>query len=402
MEHKSCLVLHPNAAFVYKVDTPYIELQRKKFETQFGITGSEGLEHSSIDLQFEGRRARVHSLKVVQLNEEKDSISDASATYTGKFIAQEVVGDHLLVTLKGESGEASYVGITKVTRVKPVYTIQIAGEVNNNHDNVISLSAKTHLRYVLTSITTTVNYSLYLAKSGEDEAELEQTLFVQNRSGDDHVAFLCYNSAPYSKASPTIRFESTYAARSAQSAPDLDVLRPKTISIGEHTLGKEATIPVGLSKLPELQLHFEVYISLLSSTKNRQATPAIKIPLSAGNLVEGQLKIFDSKGYYLTAGQLKIGARSARAQLQPVYYGVRVNTETTINAMDDGLTTRTVLAAFNSGSEATVLLVDYEKRMQFGRAYYVRKSTSKTRLDLSPGKSTHIIELKFVKIEAER
>jgi hypothetical protein len=402
MEHKSCLVLHPNAALVYKVDTPYIELKHKQFETQFGITGSEGLEHSSVDLQFEGRRARVRSLKIVQLNEEQDSITDGSTPYTGKFVSQEVVGDHLLVTLKRDGVETSYVGITKVARVKPLYAIQVSGEVNQNHDNVISLSTKTYLRYVLSSITTSVHYSLYLAKSDDEDAELEQTLFVRNNSGDDHIAFLCYNSVPYNTTAPQMRFESAYSTRSAPAAPNLDVLRPQTISVGDHTLGKEATIPIGLSKLPKLQLHFETFISLLSSAKSQQATPAIKIPLSAGNLVEGQLKIFDTKGYYLTAGSLKIGTKNARAQLRPVYYGVRVDAETAIEGGDTALTTRTALTVFNSGSGPTVLLVDYEKRLQFGGVHFVRESTRKIRLSLAPGKSSRTIELKFIKIKAER
>ena len=401
MEHKSCLVLHPNAAFVYKVDNLYIELTQRKFETQFGITGSNGIEHSSVDLQFDGRRARVRSLKVVQLNEVQDSIADAATSYKGKIVSQEVVGDNLRVTLKNkDGGETSYVGITKVTRVKPVYTLNISGEVNNNHDNVVSLSTKTHMRYVLTSITTEVHYALYLAKSDEEDAELEQTLFVKNNSDADHTAFLCYNSAPYITAPTPMRFE-TYAARSAQVVPDLDVLRPKTISIGEHTLEKEATIPVGLAKLPNLHLHFEVHISLLSSTKNKQAIPAIKIPLTAGDFVEGQLKIFDSKGYYLTAGQLKIGSKTAYAYLRPVYYGVRVDSETSIDVTHNILTTSTQLTAFNSGSVDAVLMIEYDKRLQFSTAFFLRQSTHKIRVVLPPGKSTHDIKLSFTRVKTE-
>lgn len=359
MEPGNYVILHPNVAFVYKIHKPYIKVTNKKFETQFDLVGSEGIERSSVDLQFEEHRVRVTSLTLVEL----------------------------------------------VTKGKPAHVLKITGEVGRGilHEDVESLTGNTSLRYVLTSISTEVFYSLSLTKSPDEDSELQQTIFVKNDSKANHAAFLSYNSAPYAVARAHPQQKMTYMTRSADSTPDLNVLRPKTITIGERVLEEESIFPTGLMKLSNIQLHFEVYISLLRSVKNEQATPAIKLPLDAGNIVEGQLRIFDDKGYYLTAGQLRIGASSARAMLNAVNYGVRVvDAETSLDLKGDTLHTRTQLTAFNSGEQPLKLFVNYESRLNFTEVTFIRSSTRKSQLLLQPGKTKHLIELKFTRIKKDK
>jgi hypothetical protein len=402
MQHKNCLILHPNAAVVYRIDSTSIELKQKQFQTMLGLVGSKGIEKSSIDLQFSQRRAKVDHIQLVQINDNLDSIHVGGCRQFGKILSKQYLGENMVVTLKKENAEVSYVGVKECHSPIPLYAIKVSGTVSNNHNHILNLVADTHLRYVLSTIETQVLYRLFLPHDLQEKAVLEQTLYIQNDSLADHDAFLCYNSAIYPLSGNIAPDYNTRSAVARSGAPAVaeEVLRPQTISLGQHIITGETMIPCAEIELDNVGIHFRLYVPTLTPLHSQPAKPAVKIPLSAGQLVDGDLKIFDAKGYYLTAGKLVVGSKNATANLNPVHYGVRVSTESDLKMKKQSvdlivLRVKMTIKAYNAATFDVELYLQFDTRLQTSGLLFNRTSTKKQKIKLRPGLNEHKLTLTF-------
>jgi hypothetical protein len=389
------IVLRPNAAFLYKEYRP--QIPAGDFEKTFTPATSRGLVKSTVDVLLSHPNSVIHSVHVSRSNKYSTVVVTLNGEFTGKLLSTQVVGDSLSATLEIDGKEITVIDVQTITKPKPEYAVHFTGSLGREEKRLITPSIQ--LQYVLDTISSTVQYSLALGAKDGDPFEIQQDLYVENRSGVNHTANLYYATTPFKRLTQEKSEEVVFAARSAPQATNRMGLKVKFLQAGKATLQETTLITTATEKLQNVEIHFEIFVSVRQRTVEARANPVIKLPLDKLKLVDGPLTLFNAKALYITSGHLVVGTKSARVRLGEVEYGVRVSNEVTLKEHDNMLRVTNKYVFFNSASKTVELQVDYETQLNFRQQTYLRENSKKLKFRLTPGRSKDTKTVDFIRLE---
>jgi len=228
---------------------------------------------------------------------------------------------------------------------------------------------------VVDSIAATVQHTLTLADSADVPAQLstvlhmkiDESVYADDKQFKDEVE-ISYNPAPVQTSARNPMSRSGYAESVSAPSPSVE-LQQRTWPLGHRRISNNVLLQMKSGLVVGDALEYTIVYSQFPTPMAYTALhPAINIRASELPLFDGHLRVLDSRGQFLTNGNLRVKSSSAHADLTPLYYGVFLSTEVVLRSSSLETVTYLVTLKFESSRKAPTgvklqyppeILVDY-------------------------------------------